>query len=74
MDCCYATVAGNGNNLCILLAGCPAQSNAVFWNSNDQYAMDPSYFPMTYYNLCGDSEEVVTGFGKQYDDLILFKN
>ena len=74
MDCCYATVAGNGNNLCILLAGCPAQSNAVFWNSNDQYAMDPSYFPMTYYNLCGDSEEVVTGFGKQYNDLILFKN
>ena len=73
MDCCYATVAGNGNNLCILLAGCPAQSNAVFWNSNDSYGMNPGYFPMTYYNLCGDSEEVVTGFGKQYDDLILLK-
>ena len=73
MDCCYATVAGNGNNLCILLAGCSAQSNAVFWNSNDHYSMNPGYFPMPYYNLCGDAEEVVTGFGKQYDDLILFK-
>lgn len=73
MDCCYATVAGNGNNLCILMAGALAQSNAVFWNSNDQYAMDPGYFPMTYYNLCGDAAEIVTGFGKQYDDLILFK-
>ena len=73
MNCKYATVAGNGNNLCILLAGCPAQSNAVFWNSNDAYAMNPGYFPMPYYNLCGDTDEVVTGFGKQYDDLILFK-
>ena len=73
MDCCYAIVAGNGNNLCILLSGCKKQSNAVFWNSNDHYAMNPGYFPMSYYNLCGDTEEVVTGFGMQYDDLILFK-
>jgi len=74
MDCCYATVAGNGNNLCILLAGCLKQSNAVFWNSNDSFAMNAGYFPVSYYNLCGDSEEVVTGFGKQYDDLILLKD
>lgn len=74
MDCCYATVAGNGNNLCILLAGSMKQSNAVFWNSNDNLAMNPGYFPMSYYNLCGDSDESVTGFGKQYDDLILFKS
>lgn len=74
MDCCYATVAGNGNNLCILLAGSVKQSNAVFWNSNDNFTMNPSYFPMSYYNLCGDSDELVTGFGKQYDDLILFKS
>lgn len=73
LDCCYATVAGNGNNLCLLFAGCPAQSNAVFWNSNDNLGMNPGYFPMSYYNLCGDGEEVVTGFGKQYSDLILLK-
>lgn len=73
MDCCYATVVGNGDNLCIMLAGCKAQSNAVFWNSNDNLSMNPGYFPISYYNLCGDSEEVVTGFGKQYDDLILLK-
>ena len=73
MDCCYATVAGDGNNLCILLAGAKAQSNAVFWNSNDQYAMNSGYFPVPYYNLCGDAAEVVTGFGRQYNDLVLFK-
>jgi hypothetical protein len=73
MDCVYGFVAGNGNNLCILLAGCPAQPNAVFWNSNDNLSMNPGYFPMTNYNLCGTTSEAVTGFGKQYDDLILFK-
>ena len=73
MDCTCAVTAGNGNHLCILLAGCPEQRNAVFWNANDSVGMNPSYFPMTNYNFCGDSDESVTGFGKQYDDLILFK-
>ena len=73
MDCIYGFVSGNGNNLCILLAGCPAQPNAVFWNSNDNIYMDPGYYPMSYYNLCGATGEHVTGFGQQYSDLILFK-
>lgn len=73
MDCPYATVAGNGNNLCILLGGCPAQPNVVFWNSNDSLSMNPGYFPMSYYNLCGPTDDAVTGFGRQYSDLILFK-
>jgi len=73
MGCNHAIVAGNGNNLCILLAGCEAQPNVVFWNSNDSLGMNPGYWPMSYYNLCGVTGDAVTGFGKQYSDLILFK-
>lgn len=73
MDCVYTTTAGSGTNLCILMAGCDVQPNVVFWNSNDNLSMNPGYFPVSYYNLCGDTEDRVTGFGKQYNDLILFK-
>lgn len=72
MNCPYAAVAGNGNNLCILLGGCPAQPNAIFWNSNDSVGMNPGYFPMTNYNFCGQTWDAVTGFGRQYSDLIVF--
>ena len=73
MDCCYAMVAGGSGQLCILLAGCPAQPNAVFWNSNDQFSMNPNYWPMSYYNLVGDTNDPVTGFGKQYSTTVVFK-
>ena len=73
MDCIYTSTAGSGANLCVLMAGCEAQPNVVFWNSNDNLSMNPGYFPVSYYNLCGDTEDRVTGFGKQYNDLILFK-
>jgi hypothetical protein len=73
MDCTYATVAGNNTDLCILLAGSEAQPNAVFWNSNDSVAMNAAYWPMPYYNLVGDTEDAVTGFGKQYSDLMVLK-
>ncbi|MDD6159613.1 MAG: hypothetical protein PUB51_00580 [Oscillospiraceae bacterium] len=71
MDCEYATVAGGNANLCIILGGCDAQPNAVFWNSNDSVSMNPGYWPMSYYNLVGDTEDPVTGFGRQYSDLIV---
>lgn len=73
MDCEYAMVSGADQNLCILLAGCDAQPNAVFWNSNDQLSMNPSYWPMPYYNLVGSTEDAVTGFGRQYSDTIVLK-
>lgn len=73
MGCNYATVAGNNTDLCILLAGCDAQPNAVFWNSNDHLSMNAAYWPMSYYNLVGDTEDAVTGFGKQYSDLMVLK-
>ena len=73
MDCEHAFVAGGDTNICILLAGCEAQPNAVFWNDRDNLSMNPTYFPMTYYNLVGDTEDPVTGFGRQYSDLIVLK-
>ena len=73
MDCPYAISGGGKDSLCILLGGCPSQPNAVFWNSNDSVSMNPAYFPMSYYNLVGDTEDAVTGFGRQYSDLIVFK-
>ena len=73
MDCCFAIPGGGDQNLCILMGGCPAQPNAVFWNGNNSLAMDPSYFPMLCYNLVGDTEDAVTGFGRQYNTLVVFK-
>lgn len=73
MDCAYAFVSGEDQNLCILLGGCDAQPNAVFWNSNDHLGMNDSYFPVSYFNLVGDTEDPVTGFGRQYSDTIVFK-
>lgn len=73
LGCKYAISAGGNDNLCILLGGCPAQPNAVFWNSNDNLSMNYSYWPMEYYNLVGDTEDQVTGFGQQYKQLIVFK-
>ena len=73
MDCEYAMVSGGDTNLCVLLAGCDAQPNAVFWNSNDNLSMNPGYWPISYYNLVGDTEDPVTGFGRQYSDTIVLK-
>ena len=73
MDCDRAVVAGGESELCILLAGCPAQPNAIFWNSNDNLSMNPGYFPMTCYNLVGDTQDPVTGFGRQYGDVMVFQ-
>lgn len=73
MDCEYAMVAGGDTSICILLAGCDAQPNAVFWNDRDNLSMNPGYWPMTYYNLVGDTMDPVTGFGRQYSDIIVLK-
>ena len=73
MDCIYAFVSGGDRNICILLSGSTAQPNAIFWNANDNLSMNPTYFPMTNYNLVGDTEDPVTGFGRQYSDTIVLK-
>lgn len=73
MDCPYAAVYGGNDNVCIVLGGCEAQPNAYFWSNNDNLSMNPGYFPMTNYNLAGDNSEMITGFGKQQNLLVIFK-
>lgn len=73
MDCRYATVFGGAQNVCIVLGGCDAQPNAYFWNGNDQYSMNAGYWPMSFYNFAGDTEDPITGFGKQYGELVVIK-
>lgn len=73
MDCPYAEVYGGNQNVCIVLGGCSKQPNAFFWNGNSDVGMDESYWPMSFYNFAGDSEDGITGFGKQYGTLVVFK-
>ena len=73
MDCAYAAVFGGNRDLCVVLGGCPAQPNAYFWSGNTQLAMDPTYFPMSHYNLAGDASDAITGFGKQQNMLIILQ-
>ena len=73
MDCPYAAVYGSNSAISIVLGGCPAQPNAFFWSGNDSVSMNAGYWPMSFYNLAGDTEELITGFGKQYGELIIFK-
>ena len=73
MDCRYAAVFGGDANVCVVLGGCPAQPNAYFWCSNDNLSMNIGYFPVPYYNFAGDSSDSITGFGKQQNLLVIFK-
>lgn len=72
MDCPYAAVYGGTGSLCIVMAGSKTQPNAYFWNGNN-IAMDATYWPMTNYQLAGDSSDPITGFGKQQSYLVIFK-
>ena len=71
MDCPYATVYGSNHAVSIVLGGCGAQPNAFFWSGNDDFGMNHAYWPVSFYNLAGDAEESITGFGKQYGELII---
>lgn len=72
MDCPYAAAFGGDQNVCVVVGGCPAQPNAYFWSGNHS-VMDPGYFPFEQYNFAGDTEEPITGFGKQQNLLVIFK-
>lgn len=72
MDCPYAATYGGTGDLCVVMGGCKEQPNAIFWNGNN-IAMDPTYFPMNQYQFCGDTDDKVTGFGKQQSFLVIFK-
>lgn len=72
MDCPYAKTYGGTGALCVVMGGSLTQPNAYFWNGSN-VAMDASYFPMTQYQLAGDSSDPITGFGLQQSYLVIFK-
>lgn len=73
MDCVYAAAYGGTGDLCIVLGGSTAQPNAIFWNGNDNLEMNPAYFPFYQYQLIGDTNDPVTGFGEQQSFLVVFQ-
>ena len=72
-DCRYVAVYGGTGELCVVMAGSEDQPNAYFWSGNSSMKMDASYFPMEQVQLASSTEERITGFGKQQDNLIIFK-
>ena len=72
-DCRYACVYGGTGELCVVMAGSEAQPNAYYWSGNSNLKMDASYFPIEQVQLAGSTEERITGFGKQQDNLVIFK-
>ena len=73
MDCTEVAVYGGTGSLTIVMAGSKTQPNAYFWNGQDSVSMNPSYFPMSQYQLASDMVDPITGFGKQQGYLIIFK-
>lgn len=72
MDCRYGICYGGSGGAVLILAGSQAQPNGYFWNGS-HIAMDPGYFPMSYYNLAGDNLDPVTGFGQQAGYLVVLQ-
>ncbi len=72
LNCRYAEVFGGKNDVCVVVGGNEAQKNAYFW-SGSNLTTDPSYFPFDYYNFAGNSDERITGFGRQQSFLVIFK-
>ena len=73
MDCTAVAVFGGAQDLCVVVGGCDAQPNAFFWSGNNRQVMDPTYFPMSQYNLAGDTTDPITAFGKQQNMLVIFQ-
>ena len=73
LNCRCVTAYGSGNAIVVVCGGTPKQPNAYFWSGNTAYGLDPSYFPYESYNFAGVNNEYITGFGKQQNMLIIFK-
>lgn len=63
---CHKTFGGQ-NNSRLFIAG---NGKSVYYYSE---VFDASYFPENNYATVGNPEEDITGFGEQYDTLIVFK-
>ena len=66
-NCKYYDTFGGSNNSRLFLAG--GGKSKYFWSD----AYDVSYFPDDNFATLGNTEEDITGFGRQYNVLIVFK-
>jgi len=69
MKCTYIARYGSDNEVRLICAGNPDEKNKYYSSGT----LDASYWPEESYNLAGSSDEAITGFGKYYGELILFK-
>lgn len=67
LGCRFYETFGGSNNSRLFLAG---GGNSKYFYSQ---AYDISYFPETNYASLGNTEDDITGFGRQYNVLIVFK-
>lgn len=63
----YSVAFGGNNNSRLFVAGI---GNSKYYYSG---AYDPTYFPESNWAILGNTEEDITGFGLQYNVLIVFK-
>ncbi len=67
MNCPYAVAGGTGERLCIV-AG---RGDTVYWSGVTESGPDASYWPADARNVIGGD---VTGFGGQYDQILVFQS
>ncbi len=67
MNCPYAVAGGTGERLCIV-AG---RGDTVYWSGVTESGPDASYWPADARNVIGGT---VTGFGGQYDQILVFQS
>lgn len=68
------SVYGGDTDLAVVVGGSSAQANAYYWSGNTHLSVDPTYFPVDYYNLAGtDANNKIVAFGRQQGMLIIFQ-
>ena len=68
LNCKYYVSFGGENNSRLFVAG---SGNAVYYYSE---VFDATYFPENNYGTLGNGEYDITGFGEQYNVLVVFKD
>lgn len=66
LTCKYATTFGGNNDSRVFLAG---DSTTYYYSG----LLDPTFWPENQYNNAGVDNTNITGFGKQYNVLVVFK-
>lgn len=74
-QCSIATTYGASGieQNCVVMAGYDQQPNAFFWSGNDGSGANPTYFPVSNYNIVGSSNDPITVFGRQQNKLVIFQ-